>query len=152
MLICGMRILGSDVVREARSQRAGGNGLSVFAGGDLSLAGSAIFKSHLHNGQRVANEYTTRPKATHSVFVQALISASGHRENGAKRSAPLTLRLENQNSTRLRRERTCFPLPRIDFSSKVPARPWGQYPTPIRDVKRTAVEDVRWEAMGGSAG
>ena len=34
------------------------------------------FRSHRHNGQRVANEYTMRPKATHSVFEQVLISAS----------------------------------------------------------------------------
>ncbi len=141
-------------MREARSQRAGGNGLSVFAAGDLSLAGIAIFKSHLHNGQRVANEYTTRPKATHSVLGQTLIlDLRCHREIGSETFSRTYIALENHTSTKLTSRTNVFSVARrIDFSSKVPARPWGQYPTPIRDGKRTAVEDVRWEAMGGPAG
>jgi hypothetical protein len=68
---------------KGRNQRAEGNCRSVLGGGDVSLAGSAIFRSHRHNGQRVASEYTICPKATHSVFVQVLISASRPaRENG----------------------------------------------------------------------
>jgi hypothetical protein len=39
----------------------------------VSLAGRAFFKSHLHNGQRVATEKTMRPNATHPVLGQTLI-------------------------------------------------------------------------------
>lgn len=47
--------------------------LSESGGEFVSLAGSVGFRSHLHSGQRVATEYTIRPKATHLVLVQALI-------------------------------------------------------------------------------
>jgi hypothetical protein len=39
-----------------------------------SRTGRLIFRSHLQNGQRVATEYTIRPKATQLVFLQALIT------------------------------------------------------------------------------
>jgi len=46
--------------------------LSVLDDAEASLAGSVGFRSHLHNGQRVATEYTIRPKETHFVLMQAL--------------------------------------------------------------------------------
>jgi hypothetical protein len=49
------------------------------ADGNASLAGRVNFKSHLHNGQRVASEYTIQPNATHFVLMQALIPDFGAR-------------------------------------------------------------------------
>lgn len=42
---------------------------------ETSLAGRVGFKSHLHNGQRVATEYTMRPQAAHLLLMQILIRA-----------------------------------------------------------------------------
>lgn len=59
-------------MHNARTYRAEVARLSGFGGGSVSLAGRAFFKSHRHNGQRVATEYTMWPKALHSLLGQAL--------------------------------------------------------------------------------
>ena len=44
--------------------------------GATSLVGSVGFKSHLHNGHRVATVYTIRPKTEHFVLGQIFMCAT----------------------------------------------------------------------------
>jgi hypothetical protein len=44
--------------------------------GATSLVGSVGFKSHLHNGHRVATVYTIRPKTEHFVLGQIFMWAT----------------------------------------------------------------------------
>ena len=86
-------------MKQARArpcQRVAGRWLSALDDAEVSLTGSVGFRSHLHKGQRVATEYTIRPKETHFVLMQALIVQPPKITGGA--AFPMNVKLSRQSA------------------------------------------------------